>query len=137
MVDHFESSTDSDSLNWNVGGTFVWPFLNYGRIRNNIRVQDARLQQALIAYRETVIQAAREVEDAMTGYIGALEKHQRSMPGRLVGVSIDTEERPALRLALQTREKADPAAYGAVAVALQRCIAEEVAGTDQAPMMEG
>jgi outer membrane protein TolC len=29
-------------------------------------VQDARLQQALIAYQETVIQAAREVEDAMT-----------------------------------------------------------------------
>jgi NodT family efflux transporter outer membrane factor (OMF) lipoprotein len=63
-----------DSLNWNVGGSFVWPFLNYGRIRNNIRVQDARLQQALIAYRETVIQAAREVEDAMVGYFGALEQ---------------------------------------------------------------
>ena len=64
----------SDSLNWNVGGTFVWPFLNYGRIRNNIRVQDARLQQALIAYRETVIQGAREAEDAMTGFVGALEQ---------------------------------------------------------------
>jgi NodT family efflux transporter outer membrane factor (OMF) lipoprotein len=63
-----------DSLNWNVGGNFIWPFLNYGRIRNNIRVQDARLQQALIAYRETVIQAAREVEDAMAGYVGALEQ---------------------------------------------------------------
>ena len=63
-----------DSLNWNVGGSFIWPFLNYGRIRNNIRVQDARLQQALIAYRETVIQAAREVEDAMAGYVGALEQ---------------------------------------------------------------
>ena len=64
----------SDSLNWSAGGSFVWPFLNYGRIRNNIRVQDARLQQALIAYRETVIQAAREVEDAMSGYLGALEQ---------------------------------------------------------------
>ena len=63
-----------DSLNWNVGGSFIWPFLNYGRIRNNIRVQDARLQQALIAYRETVIQAAREVEDAMAGYVGAMEQ---------------------------------------------------------------
>ena len=63
-----------DSLNWNAGGAFVWPFLNYGRIRNNIRVQDARLQQALITYRETVIQAAREVEDAMSGYVGAIEQ---------------------------------------------------------------
>jgi len=56
----------SDSATYSVGASFVWPFFNYGRIRNNIRVQDVRLQQALIAYQETVIQAAREVEDAMT-----------------------------------------------------------------------
>jgi len=60
----------SDSLAYSIGPGFVWPFLNYGRIRNNVRVQDARLQQALVAYRETVIQAAREVEDAMAAYIG-------------------------------------------------------------------
>jgi NodT family efflux transporter outer membrane factor (OMF) lipoprotein len=65
---------DGDSLTYSVGGSFIWPFLNYGRIRNNIRVQDARLQQALIAYRETVLQAAREVEDAMTSYVGAFEQ---------------------------------------------------------------
>ncbi len=56
----------SDSTTYSVGASFVWPFFNYGRIRNNIRVQDARLQQALLAYQETVIQAAREVEDART-----------------------------------------------------------------------
>ena len=61
----------SSSLTYNVGLGFTWPFFNYGRIRNNIRVHDARLQQALIVYRETVIQATREVEDAMAGYVGA------------------------------------------------------------------
>ena len=55
----------ADSLTYSAGPAFVWPFLNYGRIRNDIRVQDARLQQALVNYRETVLQAAREVEDAM------------------------------------------------------------------------
>ena len=64
----------SESLTYSVGPSFVWPFLNYGRIRNDIRVQDARLQQALIAYRETVIQAAREVEDAMTALARAREQ---------------------------------------------------------------
>ena len=39
------------------------------------------------------------------GYIGARESHKRSMPGRLVGVSVDAAGRPALRLALQTREQ--------------------------------
>jgi NodT family efflux transporter outer membrane factor (OMF) lipoprotein len=62
---------DTDALSVTLGPSFVWPFLNYGRIRNNVRVQDARLQQALVAYRETVLQAAREAEDAMAAYIGA------------------------------------------------------------------
>ena len=38
-------------------------------------------------------------------YLATMEKYKRSMPGRLVGVSLDTEGSPALRLALQTREQ--------------------------------
>ncbi|MFV2090647.1 MAG: efflux transporter outer membrane subunit, partial [Pseudomonadales bacterium] len=64
----------AESLVYSVGPSFVWPFLNYGRIANNIRVQDARLQQALVQYRETVIQAAREVEDSMAAFIGTYEQ---------------------------------------------------------------
>ncbi len=60
----------SDALAFSIGPSFVWPFLNYGRIKNNVRVQDARLQQALVNYRETVLQAARETEDAMAALIG-------------------------------------------------------------------
>ena len=63
---------DAGNLSYVAGPSFVWPFLNYGRIKNSIRVQDARLQQALINYRETVIQAAREVEDAMAAYSNAI-----------------------------------------------------------------
>jgi NodT family efflux transporter outer membrane factor (OMF) lipoprotein len=65
---------DTDSLTYAVGPSFVWPFLNYGRIRNSVRVQDARLQQALIAYRETALQAAREVEDAVVALEGARQQ---------------------------------------------------------------
>lgn len=62
---NIDSILSSDGSAFSVGANFVWPFLNYGRIRSNIEVQDARLQQVLIAYQETVIQGAREVEDAM------------------------------------------------------------------------
>lgn len=61
----------SESLTYSVGPSFVWPFFNYGRIKNNVRVQDARLQQALVQYQETVIQAARDVEDSMVAFVGS------------------------------------------------------------------
>ena len=38
-------------------------------------------------------------------YLATKEKYRRAMPGRIVGVSIDAEGKPALRLSLQTREQ--------------------------------
>jgi len=50
------------------GPRLVWPLFNYGRIQNNVRVQDARLQQLLVDYQNKVLSAAQEVEDAVAGY---------------------------------------------------------------------
>jgi len=72
--DDFDNLFDADALTYSIGPSFSWPFLSYGRIRNNIRVQDARLQQALINYRETVLQAAREAEDAMAAFNGSTQQ---------------------------------------------------------------
>jgi NodT family efflux transporter outer membrane factor (OMF) lipoprotein len=86
---------NADSLTYSVGAGFVWPFLNYGRIKNNIRVQDARLQQALTSYRETVIQAAREVEDAVVTLDGA--RKQDAILQKTVAVAARANEVALLR----------------------------------------
>ncbi len=62
------------SFNMVSGPTIQWPVLNYGRIKNNVRIQDARFQEALITYRNTVLNAAREVEDSMIAFLRSQEQ---------------------------------------------------------------
>ncbi len=63
----------SDSVEFMGGPSFSWNIFNYGRIKNNVRVQDARFQQLAVDYRNTVLKAAQEVEDAMAAFLMAQE----------------------------------------------------------------
>jgi NodT family efflux transporter outer membrane factor (OMF) lipoprotein len=64
---------DTDALRFSGGPSVTWNIFNYGRIKNNVRVQDARLQQLLVNYQNTVLSAGQEVEDAMDGFLSAQE----------------------------------------------------------------
>lgn len=65
---------DGNAFIWSIGPSLTWPILNYGRIRNNIRVQDAAFQEAVVNYQNTVLQAAAEVESALYGFLKAREQ---------------------------------------------------------------
>ena len=65
---------DSDSLEYYGGFGFSWDVFNYGRIRNRVRVQDARFQQLFVGYRETVLRAAQETEDALSAFLRSREE---------------------------------------------------------------
>ncbi len=53
-----------------------WSILNYGRLVNNVRVQDARFQELAYAYQDHVLNAGREVEDAMVSFMRSQEQTQ-------------------------------------------------------------
>jgi len=65
----FGNMFDGNSMFYSLGPGFQWPIFNYGRIENNVRVQDARFQQLLVNYQDTVLRAAQEVEDALIGFL--------------------------------------------------------------------
>ncbi|MEJ2389615.1 MAG: TolC family protein [Chromatiaceae bacterium] len=67
-----------DAFTWNgraasIGPAFQWNLFNYGQITNQVRAQDAQFQAAVLAYQNTVLQAQREVEDALVAFVKARE----------------------------------------------------------------
>ena len=48
------------------GASVVWPVFNYGRLVNEVRVQDAGFQQAVLNYQNTVLTAQQEVENGLS-----------------------------------------------------------------------
>ena len=59
-----------------LGPSLTWNIFDYGRIGNNVRVQDARLQQLIEQYQNTVLQAAREIDDAAITVVKTAEQLQ-------------------------------------------------------------
>ncbi len=57
-----------DSKFWQFGPTVQWRIFDAGRIRANIKVQNARQEQALAAYEQTVLTAFEEVENNLVFY---------------------------------------------------------------------
>src|SRR5215813_4107140 len=81
------------NLHYSVGPALQWNILNYGQITNNVRVQDAKLQELLIDYQNTVLKAQREVEDGIATFIYSREQVE------FLQQSVDAAE-GALRIAL-------------------------------------
>ncbi len=62
------------SFQGTVGPTYTWNILNYFRILNNVRYQDALFKQLVIDYQNTVLTAAQETENGMVTFIKSWEQ---------------------------------------------------------------
>jgi NodT family efflux transporter outer membrane factor (OMF) lipoprotein len=51
------------------GPSVQWNILNYGRITNNARAQDAKFQSLLVNYQNTVLKAQQEVENGISTFL--------------------------------------------------------------------
>ena len=70
LSDTFESGAATGFLS----PFFQWNIFNYGRIKNNVRVQDARFEQAVTIYQNTALSAAKEVQDGLQGFLRTQEQ---------------------------------------------------------------
>jgi NodT family efflux transporter outer membrane factor (OMF) lipoprotein len=66
-------SSLADMFTWEnrvaqAGASFFFPIFNYGRLVNQVRVQDAQFQEAVLNYQNVVLNAQKEVEDGLSGF---------------------------------------------------------------------
>jgi NodT family efflux transporter outer membrane factor (OMF) lipoprotein len=88
------------SLFFALGPKVHFPFFNYGRLENQVRIEDARFQQLLFSYQNSVLKASQEVEDGVVGFI-------KSQEAAVAQENAVTSARRAVELAfLQYREGA-------------------------------
>jgi outer membrane protein TolC len=66
-----------DSFETFGGPRIEWPILNYGRIINAVRAEDARFEELAAAYADAVLRAQKEVEDSLVGYLLGAKKVER------------------------------------------------------------
>ncbi|MEM9635756.1 MAG: efflux transporter outer membrane subunit [Pseudomonadota bacterium] len=73
-ADDFSNLFKNGTTTGFINPAFSWNFLNYGRIQNNVRVQDAKFQETLLNYENTVLSAYAEVENALTAFLRAKQE---------------------------------------------------------------
>jgi NodT family efflux transporter outer membrane factor (OMF) lipoprotein len=59
---------DYASRTWSAGPMVQWELFEAGSIRANVRVQDAREEQALDSYQQTILTALEDTENALIAY---------------------------------------------------------------------
>jgi NodT family efflux transporter outer membrane factor (OMF) lipoprotein len=71
---NFSHLFSSNALNSNIGPSFDWKILNYGRLVNGVRLEEAMLQELVVAYQQTVLNANEEAENGLVTFLRAQER---------------------------------------------------------------
>ncbi|HEV8062429.1 MAG TPA: TolC family protein, partial [Gemmataceae bacterium] len=65
---------ESHSFAGTIMPSFKWNILNYGRIANNVRLQQAKTQELIDTYQNLVLTAAQQVQTALRGFLRSREQ---------------------------------------------------------------
>jgi NodT family efflux transporter outer membrane factor (OMF) lipoprotein len=68
---------ESRSFFGTITPNFRWNILNYGRIANNVHLQQARTQELIDIYQNDVLTAAQQVQTALRGFLRSQEQAAR------------------------------------------------------------
>jgi NodT family efflux transporter outer membrane factor (OMF) lipoprotein len=73
-AEFFKNLFKSTALTADVGPSFQWNILNYGRILNNVRLQEATFREQVAAYQNAVLTGAQDVENGLVTFLKAQQR---------------------------------------------------------------
>ena len=84
-----------ENLSVSAGPAFRWDILHYDRLKNQVRLADARFEEALVNYSKRVLQASLEVSDALHAYVSTqkqLEERQKALEATVRAFNISVRQ---------------------------------------------
>jgi outer membrane protein TolC len=79
------------AFNSHISPSFRWDLLNYCRIANNVKLQDARFLELVATYQNSVLIANQEVEDGLVLFLRSQERtqfQQKSVDDAVAAVNV-------------------------------------------------
>ncbi len=76
QANRFKDLFNGKALSGSVGPSFNWDILQYGRLLNNVRLQDAQFLELVEAYKQSVLNANQEVETGLVTFLKSQEQYK-------------------------------------------------------------
>lgn len=70
----FQTLLHDRSFLGSIGPAYDWKILNYGRVKNNIQLQDSAFQELVVTYQQAVLKAEQEAENGIVRFLKAQER---------------------------------------------------------------
>jgi outer membrane protein TolC len=76
QAERFRDLFGGRAFSGSIGPSFRWDILQYGRLLNNVRLQEADFYQLVEAYKQSVLTANQDVENGLVTFLRAQERYQ-------------------------------------------------------------
>ncbi len=73
-AEHFNDLFSNGSPFATIAPGFRWNILHYGRLKKAVEIEQAKFQESVVNYQNSVLAAHQEVEDALTSFLESKER---------------------------------------------------------------
>lgn len=78
-IGYQNSNTTPASTSWSLAQSMLMPLINFGKIKQTIRSQEAQEEQSFLSYQKHILSALEEVETTLASYDTSRKNHENAI----------------------------------------------------------